>query len=206
MVIANGQPLFADSMGRVIRQCSRFQLIGQAAEGRAALRLVRALRPDVVVLGPSLGIVGGQRVGDLLMTEGVPTRLLFVGDDIDQAAAYDLLGEGAAGFLPKTTSAEQLCEAILAVAAGGVFLAHETQTAIAREIRLRTSDDRPVLSPREREVLCRIAAGESVPAIAQAMHLSVSTIKTYVTHLYEKLGVSDRAAAVAVAMRRGLLD
>jgi two-component system nitrate/nitrite response regulator NarL len=116
------------------------------------------------------------------------------------------LGEGAAGFLTKATSPEQLREAIITVAAGGVFLAREIQGAVALEIRMRVSDDRPVLSPREREVLRRIADGESVPTIAAALHLSLSTVKTHAHHLYEKLEVSDRAAAVAVAMRRGLLD
>jgi two-component system nitrate/nitrite response regulator NarL len=206
VVIANGEPLFGDAMGRVIHQCSRFQHVGQAVAGREAVGLLRALRPDVAVLGPSLRDFDGQRILGLVVLEGMPTRLLFVGDDVDQTTAYDLLGEGAAGFLTKATSPEQLREAIITVAAGGVFLAREIQGAVALEIRMRVSDDRPVLSPREREVLRRIADGESVPTIAAALHLSLSTVKTHAHHLYEKLEVSDRAAAVAVAMRRGLLD
>jgi two-component system, NarL family, nitrate/nitrite response regulator NarL len=206
VVIANGEPLFGDAMGRVVRQCSRFQLVGHVAHGRELLELLRALGPDVAVLGPSLGDLDGHRILGLVAAEAMPTRLVFVGADVDQAAAYDLLGEGAVGFLTKATGPEELRDAILTVAAGGVFLARETQLAVAREIRLRATDDRPVLSPREREVLGRIAAGESVPIIARAMHLSLSTVKTHVHHLYDKLEVSDRAAAVAVAMRRGLLD
>ena len=206
VVIANGEPLFGDAMGRVIRQCSRFQLVGHVAHGRELLELLRALGPDVAVLGPSLGDLDGHRILGLVAAEAMPTRLVFVGADVDQAAAYDLLGKGAVGFLTKATGPEELRDAILTVAAGGVFLARETQLAVAREIRLRATDDRPVLSPREREVLGRIAAGERVPIIARAMHLSLSTVKTHVHHLYDKLEVSDRAAAVAVAMRRGLLD
>ena len=206
VAIANGEPLFGDAMGRVIRQCSRFQLVGEACHGRDALAMLRALSPDVAVLGPSLGDLDGPRILGLVATEDMPTRLVFVGDDVDQATTYELLGRGAAGFLTTSTGPDELREAILAVAAGDVFLARAVQVAVAREIRLRTNDDRPVLSPREREVLCRIADGESVPTIARAMHLSASTVKTHVHHLYEKLEVSDRAAAVAVAMRRGLID
>ena len=206
VVIANGEPLAGDAMGRVVRQCSTFQLVGQAADGQAALELLRALRPDVAVLGPSLGRLDGQRILGLVVNEDMPTRLVFVGDDVDQAAAYDLLEEGAVGFLTKSTGPEELRDAILRVAAGGVFLAPDVQTVVVREIRLRSTDDRPVLSPREREVLGRIAAGQSAPTIAHAMHVSLSTVKTHLHHLYEKLGVSDRAAAVAAAMRRGLLD
>jgi two-component system nitrate/nitrite response regulator NarL len=206
VVIANGEPLSGEAMGRVIRQCSSFQLVGQAADGHAALELLRALRPDVAVLGPSLGRLDGQRILGLVVNEEMPTRLVLVGDDVDQAAAYDLLEEGAVGFLTKSTDPEELRDAILRVAAGGVFLAPDVQTVVVREIRLRSTDDRPILSPREREVLGRLAAGQSAPTIARAMHLSLSTVKTHLHHLYEKLGVSDRAAAVAAAMRRGLLE
>ena len=206
VVIANGEPLFGDAIGRVIRQCSSFQLVGQAAGGREVVELLRALRPDVAVLGPSLGGLDGGGIVGLLAIEDMPTRLVFVGEDTDHAAAYDLLGKGAAGFLTKATGPEELRDAILTAAAGGVLLGRQIHGGLAWEIRLRETDDRPVLSPREREVLRRIAAGETVPVMARALHLSVSTVKTHVHHLYEKLEVSDRAAAVAVAMRRGLVD
>jgi two-component system, NarL family, nitrate/nitrite response regulator NarL len=205
VVIANGEPLFGDAVERVIRQDARFQVIGQATEGRAALELVRALRPDVAVLGPSLAGLDAKRILGLVTIEEIPTRLLFVGDEFGEATAYDLLSEGAAGVLTKTTSPDQLREAVLAAAAGREFLSGDTLAAVTREIRLRNSDDRPILTTREREILIRIADGESGPVMAQAMHLSVTTIKTHRCHLFEKLGVSDRAAAVAAAMRRGLL-
>lgn len=206
VVVASGEPLFGDAMGRVIRQCASLQLAGQAADGRAALDLLRAGRPEIAVLGPGLGELAGDRLLARIALEGLSTRIVIVADRVDQAAVYDLLGKGAAGLLTKSTRPEDLREAILTAAAGDVFLAREVHQALAREIRLRESDDRPVLSSREREVLHRIAAGERVPTIGRAMHLSASTVKTHVHHLYEKLEVSDRAAAVAVAMRRGLLD
>jgi two-component system nitrate/nitrite response regulator NarL len=205
VVIANGEPLFGDAAERVIHQCARFQLVGQAAEGHAALELLRALRPDVAVLGPSLPGLDGQRILGLVTIEEIPTRLLFLGDEFSAATAYDLLGDGAAGVLTKTVSPEQLRDAILTVAAGRAFLSSDVQTALRREIRLRNDDGRPILSEREREILVRIAEGETVPVMARALHLSVSTIKTHRGHLFQKLGVSDRAAAVAAAMRRGLI-
>jgi two-component system nitrate/nitrite response regulator NarL len=204
VVIANGEPLFGDAVERVIHQCARFELIGQAVEGYAALELVRALEPDVTVLGPSLSGIDGQRILRLVTADDVPTRLLFVGD-FSQATAYELLGGGAAGVLAKTASGEQLRDAIIDVAAGRAFFSSDVQTALRKEIRLRNGDDQPILTGREREILIRIAEGESVPVMARALHLSVSTIKTHRGHLFQKLGVSDRAAAVAVAMRRGLI-
>jgi len=77
---------------------------------------------------------------------------------------------------------------------------------MASEIRLRKQDDAPALTPREQEILHLIAAGKSLPEIAKELYLGLTTVKTHVQHLYGKLGVSDRAAAVAIAMRRGLIE
>jgi two-component system, NarL family, nitrate/nitrite response regulator NarL len=206
VVIANGEPLSGDAIERVVRQCARFQLVGHAADARVALERLRSLRPDVAVLGPSLPGLDGRRVLGLMRMEEIPTRLVFVGDDLNDGTTYDLVGEGAAGVLTKTTSQEQLRDAILTAAAGGEFLSHETLAAVTREIRLRSHDDQPRLTPREHEILRRISRGESSTGMARAMHLGHSTVKTHCKHLYEKLGVSDRAEAVAVGFRRGLID
>jgi two-component system nitrate/nitrite response regulator NarL len=119
---------------------------------------------------------------------------------------YTAIANGAAGYLTTETDARQLCEAISAVARGRIVLAPELQTGIAGEIRLREVHDRPVLSDRERETLKLVAEGLSAPAIGRRLHLSTGTVKTHLQHLYEKLEVSERAAAVAEAMRRGLLE
>jgi two-component system nitrate/nitrite response regulator NarL len=206
VVIANGEPLFGDAIERVVRQCASLQFVGNAGDGRSALERLRSLRPDVAVLGPSLPGLDGRRILGLLRIGEIPTRLVFVDDDLDNGTAYDLLGEGAAAVLSKTTRPEQLKEAILAAAAGREFLSGESLAAVTREIRLRNHDDRPILTHREHEILQRIAKGESSTVMAQAMHLGLSTIKTHCGHLYEKLGVSDRAAAVAAGFRRGLID
>jgi two-component system, NarL family, nitrate/nitrite response regulator NarL len=206
VVIATGEPLFADAIERVVRQCASLQFVGNAADGRSALERLRSLRPDVAVLGPSLPGLDGRRILGLLRIGEIPTRVVFVDDDLDNGTAYDLLGEGAAGVLSKTTRPEQLKEAILAAGAGREFLSGESLAAVTREIRLRNHDDRPILTHREHEILQRIAKGESSTVMARAMHLGLSTIKTHCAHLYEKLGVSDRAAAVAAGFRRGLID
>jgi two-component system, NarL family, nitrate/nitrite response regulator NarL len=206
VVIANGEPLSGEAIERVIRQCRRFQLAGHASDARAALERVRSLRPDVAILGPSLPGLDGRRILGLVRTETIPTRLLFVGDDFDDETTYDLLGEGAAGVLSKTTSPEQLREAIVAAAAGREVLSSETLAALTREIRLRNRNDQPRLTPREQEILERLAEGESTTTMARAMHLGHSTIKTHCRHLFDKLGVSDRAQAVAEGFRRRLID
>jgi two-component system, NarL family, nitrate/nitrite response regulator NarL len=206
VLIATGEPLFGDAVERVVRQCARFQFLGHAPDARAARYQLRALTPDVAVLGPSLPDLDGCRLLRLVRQEELVTRVLFVADRFDDGTTYDLISEGAAGLLAKTASREQLRQAIFAAAAGREFLSDETLAAVTREIRLRNRDDRPRLSDREHEILQRIARGESSTAMARAMHLGHSTIKTHCRRLYEKLGVSDRGAAVAEGIRRGLID
>ena len=96
--------------------------------------------------------------------------------------------------------------AVLSCAKGRDIISPDLAAGLAGEIRRRNEPDVPVLSPREREVLKLIANGRSIPAIAKELYLAPSTVKTHVQRLYEKLGVSDRAAAVAEAMRRKLLE
>ncbi len=95
---------------------------------------------------------------------------------------------------------------MLSCAKGRDIIGPDLAAGLAGEIRRRNEPDVPALSPREREVLKLIASGRSIPAIAKELYLAPSTVKTHVQRLYEKLGVSDRAAAVAEAMRRKILD
>jgi two-component system nitrate/nitrite response regulator NarL len=114
--------------------------------------------------------------------------------------------DGAEGFLPKESTRSELVAAVLRCAKGKDVLAPELAAGLASEIRRRNEPDVPALSPREREVLKLIAGGSSIPAMAKELFLAPSTVKTHVQRLYEKLGVNDRGAAVAEAMRRKLLD
>jgi two-component system, NarL family, nitrate/nitrite response regulator NarL len=108
--------------------------------------------------------------------------------------------------LPKDATRQQICDTVTAVARGGTVFASEVQTGLAREIQLRSADTDTVLSSREREILGLTAQGLLAPEIGRRLYLSPATIKTHLQRLYVKLGVSDRAAAVAEAMRRGLLE
>jgi two-component system nitrate/nitrite response regulator NarL len=119
---------------------------------------------------------------------------------------YQALETGAAGFVSKEARREEIVDAVLACARGENVVPTDIAAGLVSEIRLRKQDERPVLTQREQEILRLIAAGKSLPEIAKELYLGLTTVKTHVQHLYEKLGVSDRAAAVASAMRRGLIE
>ncbi len=104
------------------------------------------------------------------------------------------LEQGVASYVSKDSDAAALCEAVRAVARGETRLDLSAQTRVASEIRLRRRDERPQLSPREQEILTLIAAGRTAPQAAGDLHISTATVKTHLLHLYEKLGVAERAA------------
>ncbi len=119
---------------------------------------------------------------------------------------FEALQAGAAGYLSKDARRSEIVDAVLQVARGETVVPADLASGLAGEIRLRAQPDAPALSERERQVLQAFARGLSVPQVAAELVIGVSTVKTHTQRLYEKLGVSDRAAAVAEAMRRGLVE
>jgi two-component system nitrate/nitrite response regulator NarL len=148
----------------------------------------------------------GIEVLEAAASEELPTRIVLLTGYPDPDAVYRAVTAGAAGFLVKVASGSEICDRLVAVARGETVLAPEIQSELAGQLRIRAHPEAPLLSPREREILELIAAGDLAPDIAKRLGLSPATVRTHLQHLYEKLGVSDRAAAVAAAMRRGMLD
>jgi len=206
VLAADHQPLYRDALARVVRQESGFQLVGEAADGRVALAAIAARRPAVAVLDVRLPGLDGHQVLEAVVRDGLPTRVVLMAAQMTPGAAYRAVARGAAGCLTKAAAAEHVRAAIVTAAAGRTYLGSEIQQALAAELRARSAGERPLLSRREAEVLRRVAAGLSAPAIARELHLGEATVKTHLAHLYDKLEVSERAAAVATAMRRGLLE
>ena len=206
ILVAEDHPLFREALGSAIRARPEFELVGEAADGREALELARTLTPDVIVLDLKLPELDGLQVLAALRREESPVRVVLLSAFLDGAIAYEAVAAGAEAYLSKDADRERICHTIAAVARGETVLAPEIQAGIAQEIRSRGSTTRPRLSPREHEVLTLVADGHSAPDIGKLLFLSPATVKGHLQSLYEKLGVSDRAAAVAEGMRRGLLE
>lgn len=207
VLVADDHPIYREGIVRAIKDRPDLELIGEAADGREALERIKALEPDVAVLDIRMPGLEGTQVLSALRRDGHATEVLFLSAFMESELAYKTVAEGARGYLSKEASRQEICDAIVSVSRGDTALAPEVQAGLAREIHRRErSNGRPELTARESEVLHMIAEGLSAPDIARQIHLSPPTVKTHLRTLYEKLGVSDRAAAVAEAMRRGLLE
>jgi two-component system, NarL family, nitrate/nitrite response regulator NarL len=206
VLAAHRHPLYSEAVSRAIRQRPELDLVGQASDAREALRAIGAEQPDVALIDGALEGLTGAQVLNAIGRDGLRTRVVMIAAEPDPELVYAALARGAAGFLTKDADGRELCDAITAVARGTTVLAPELQAGVAGEIRLRAVHERPFLSDREREVLKLVAEGLTAPQIARRIHLSTATVKTHLSHVYEKLGVAERAAAVAAAMRRGLVE
>lgn len=206
VVVADDHPFFRDGVSRSLNQDGRVEVVAEAENGRDAIAAIRREQPDVALVDYQMPGVDGVGVVRAVIRDELATRVLVLSAHTDSALVFEALQEGAAGFLPKDARRAEIVEAVLKVARGESVVPATLAGALAGEIRLRAQPDAPVLSERERQVLQAFARGRSVPQVAAELMIGVSTVKTHTQRLYEKLGVSDRAAAVAEAMRRGLLE
>lgn len=206
VLIVDDHPVYRDGLARALGDRADLRLVGEAGSGREALEEIKRLGPDVVVVDMRMPDVDGLGVTAAVARDFPETRVLVLSAYVDGDIAYQALAEGAAGFISKDSSRHSICDAIATVAAGGIALSSDAEVDLASEIRKRTRIERGSLTERELEVLRAVAEGRSASETGDRLHLSATTIKSHLRSIYAKLEVGDRAAAVAEAMRRGLLE
>jgi two-component system nitrate/nitrite response regulator NarL len=206
VLVADPLPLFRDALARVVRQARSLRVVAEAGDGVAALGALRRLRPTLALISAQDGAIDALALLRRIDEERLQTRCVVVLAPREHELAYRALAAGAAGCVTRSAEPAELLEALARARAGGIHLARDLQGPVVEEIRFREHARGALLSEREGQVLRAVAAGHTAAVIARDLHLGVTTVKTHMGNAYEKLGVSDRAAAVAVAMRRGLLD
>ena len=205
VVVADDHPLYLDGIVSAVERADDLELVAACDDGRRALEAILDRRPDVAAIDHGLPSLDGVGIVEALVAAGSPTRTLIFSARLDGRGVVDAVRAGVAGYVSKSWSRDRICAAIRAVAAGETIFAEEFHGGMGEEIRRRSSLAQERLTEREREILASMAEGKSAPQIAEALFLSPATVKTHQRNVYEKLGVSDRAAAVAEAMRRGLI-
>lgn len=201
LLLVDDHPVVRDGLRGMLEAAPEFEVVGEASDGPSGVRLARSLRPDVVLMDLRMPGGGGVDAIAELAAQEVPSRVLVLttyDTDRDIMAALDA---GATGYLLKDARREDLFAAIRSAARGESVLSPAVATRVVSRVRTRSQE----LTDREAEVLALVARGRSNREIAAALFVSEATVKTHLGHIYEKLGVKDRAAAVATAYERGLL-
>jgi two-component system, NarL family, nitrate/nitrite response regulator NarL len=206
VVVADDHPLYREGVVRALSASGVIDVVAQVGDGREALTAIQQEEPDVALLDYKLPSLDGVAIAHAVTRDRRSTRVLLLSAFTESGLVYEALQTGAAGYLPKEARREQIVDSVLACARGETVVPPELAGGLVSEIRMRAAHDAPALTDRELEILRLIAAGKSLPTIAEELVLGVTTVKTHVQHVYDKLGVSDRAAAVAEAMRRRLIE
>ncbi len=204
LLIADDHPVVRNGLRGIFTGDPDFEVLGEAASGVEAVALALARRPQVVLM--DLRMPGGDGVSAIReLAERLPTTRVLVlttyGDDGDVLAAIDA---GATGYLLKDAPREELLRGVRAAARGESVLSPSVAATLLG--RVRAPEPETPLSPRELEVLTLVAGGATNREAAARLFISEATVKTHLLHVYAKLGVNDRAAAVAAGYERGLLS
>jgi len=204
--IADDHPVFREGLTRAVTQHADFRLVGEASDGITALEEIRALRPQVALLDVGMPGLDGVDVLDAIVRDGMSTAVVLLSAHLSAQAIFRSMSSGASAYLTKEADREAILDAVSAAARGEVRMPLDVQAELVRELRRHAVNGRPRLSPREFEVLRMVADGLTTPQIADQLVLGTATIKSHLQTLYDKLGVSDRASAVAAAMRQHILE
>lgn len=205
VLIADDHPLVRDGITAVLATQPDLDVAGTAGTGEEAVRQVTELAPDVVLMDLQMPGRGGITATAEITAAHPRVRVLILttyDTDADITAAIDA---GASGYLLKQADRNELCTAIRTAAQGGSALSPQVAAKVLARLRGHSAPDGGGLSAREMEVLTALARGSSNRQIAKALHLSETTVKTHLLHIYAKLDVPDRTAAVTAALERGII-
>lgn len=206
VLVVEDHPLYRVALEAAIGRHDALTVVAAVGEATAAIEMLTLHEPDVVVLDMGLPDHDGYWVlGEIGRMQSSARVLVLSGDESPQSVSR-ALAAGAAGYMIKDVEGDAICSAILAVARGEDVVARRLQRGVTAELRRLAQQPAPLLTRREREALSLAADGRSTAEIALLLHVSAATVKTHLANAYRKLGVSDRAAAVAEGARRGLID
>lgn len=207
IVVVDDHDVLRAGLRAMLETSGEVVVVGEAEDGAAALTLLQRVEPDVILLDVKMPTMDGlstlRQLRSLQPT--LPVLILSMYDD--PAYVEEAISAGAAGYLLKTVSREELVRAIRAARDGQGYLQAEiTKPVLARFSRTYEESLDVHLSPRETQVLQLVADGQSNKQIATTLAISEATVKTYISSLFEKLGAVHRAHAVALALRHHLID
>jgi DNA-binding NarL/FixJ family response regulator len=211
IVVGDDHTLMRQGVRKILEDCKDWQVVGEAGNGRDAVRLILSLEPDVAILDIGMPLLNGIEATRQIIRRLPNVRVLIVSMHSDEAYITQALHAGAKGYLLKDSADADLIRAVADVAAGRSFFSPAVAKVMlddyVRHLAERGIVDRyDSLSEREREVFQLIAEGHSNKEIADLLSVSSATIETHRAHILQKLDVHNTAELVLYAVRRGVIS
>jgi DNA-binding NarL/FixJ family response regulator len=211
VVLVDDHALVRTGMCLLLGTMPGISVVGEAADGEQALRLIEELRPDCVLMDLAMPGMSGLEAVRLATERSPATRILVVSMHADEAYVQQALAAGAAGYLLKGADKSELEHALRVVAQGETYLTPAISRAIVDALAKGSEPAGPpspldLLTPRQREVLSLVAEGYSTKKVAARLGLSVKTVEAHRGAIMDRLGIHDLAGLVRFAVRAGLVD
>jgi two-component system invasion response regulator UvrY len=205
IILVDDHALVREGLRRLLQDCPDLQVIGEAGDGHEALRLVRKLQPQVVVMDLSMPELDGIETTKRMVDEGLRAKVVIL---TNEEYAIRVLQAGACGFIGKGSPTQEVVDAIRKVAAGGYALPPGVAEDLPRRYLSKDAPASPLgaLSDRELQVLKHLAEGRTSREIAQELHLSAKTVDTYRARLLTKLNLNTTADLIRFALRHGVIE
>ncbi|MFF9143424.1 response regulator [Streptomyces sp. NPDC014861] len=205
LLLVDDHPVVRDGLRGMFDADPGFRVLGEASGGVEAVELALRLDPDVVLMDLRMPAGGGVDAIAALARHGARARVLVLTTYDTDTDTLPAIEAGATGYLLKDAPRDELFAAVRAAAEGRTVLSPAVATRLVSAVRRPAAPVDDSLSAREREILVLVARGTSNREIAAELFISEATVKTHLTHIYAKLAVKDRAAAVAAGYDRGIL-
>ena len=206
VVVVDDHPITREGLKTAFEMSDEVTVVGEAASGEDAIIVVDELRPDVVFMDVRMPGMSGIEAAAAIVASQPEVKVIVFTVDESRASVADAIRTGVSGYILKDVGADELVKAARLAMEGKAVIHPALTTTFLEETRLAERETPSPLSEREVEILQRVAFGASTREVADQLGISANTVKTHVERIFEKLKANDRAQAVAIAVRRGLID
>lgn len=206
ILIVDDHPVTRDGLRSALSTSDEVEIVGEATTGEEAIEAVKQLSPEVVFMDVRMPGMGGIEATEVIVKNNPDTKVILFTVEESRVAIADAIRAGVSGYLLKDVSAAELIQAAK-LALEGKAVIHPTLTrAFIEEVQYVDKRPETPLSKRESEILQSVAYGATTKEVARDLGISPHTVKTHLERIFEKLGANDRAQAVAIALRKGIVD